>query len=147
MEIEQKIVTPTINNFYDNLNKSELNEKLVGWKLFSKCSGKGMYNIDFKRDTESSPSVHIKRFFTSSNPRSDDNLSNNVVKDSFNINNMLFKMKYDTTPNEYNFSQCDELMSNETQSVRGSIKGNNLVKSNPENKDKNRARSESLLRN
>lgn len=108
-----------------------------------------MYNIDFKKDTERSPSVLIKRFFTSSNPRSDDNLSNNVVKDSFNINNLLFKMKYDTTPNEYNFSQCDELMSNETQSVRGSIKGNNLVKSNLDNKDQknNRARSESLLKN
>jgi len=70
-----------------------MNEKLNGWKLFTKFSGKGMYNIDFKKDTEKSPSVFLKRFFTSSNPRSDDNLSNNVIKDSFNINNLLFKMK------------------------------------------------------
>lgn len=125
-----------------------MNEKLNGWKLFTKFSGKGMYNIDFKKDTEKSPSVFLKRFFTSSNPRSDDNLSNNVIKDSFNINNLLYKMKYDTTGNECNFSQSDELMSIETQSVKGSIKGNNLVKLNDShNKNINRARSVSLLKN
>jgi len=125
-----------------------MNEKLNGWKLFTKFSGKGMYNIDFKKDTEKSPSVFLKRFFTSSNPRIDDNLSNNVIKDSFNINNLLYKMKYDTTGNECNFSQSDELMSIETQSVKGSIKGNNLVKLNDShNKNINRARSVSLLKN
>jgi hypothetical protein len=57
-------------------------------------------------------------------------------------------MKYDTTGNECNFSQIDELMSIETQSVKGSIKGNNLVKLNDShNKNINRARSVSLLKN
>lgn len=62
---------------------------------------------------------------------------------------MLLQMKYDTTGNEYNFSQSDELMSNDSQSVRGSIKGNNLVKfsDSKDVKKNNRARSESLLKN
>lgn len=42
MDGEQKIVTPISNNFYDNLHQQNLNEKLDGFKLFSKFTCKGM---------------------------------------------------------------------------------------------------------